>query len=113
MHKGEIWLINLDPTIGAEIRKSRPAVIVSVDEIGILPLRVIVPITDWKDQYSQAAWMVPILPGANNGLNKRSAADAFQIRSVSKERFINKIGKLETERLLMILSAIQIVIGIG
>jgi mRNA interferase MazF len=113
MHKGEIWLINLDPTIGAEIQKSRPAVIVSVDEIGILPLRVIVPITDWKDQYSQAAWMVPILPGTKNGLNKRSAADAFQIRSVSKERFIRKIGVLEIERLNMILSAIQIMIGIG
>ena len=67
MHKGEIWLINLDPTIGAEIRKSRSAVIVSVDEIGILPLRVIVPITDWKDQYSQAAWMVPILQGQKMG----------------------------------------------
>jgi len=113
MYKGEIWLINLDPTIGAEIRKSRPAVIVSVDEIGILPLQVIVPITGWKDQYSQAAWMVPILPGTKNGLNKRSAADAFQIRSVIKERFIHKIGVLDTDRLNMILSAIQILIGIG
>ena len=113
MHKGEIWLINLDPTIGAEIRKMRPAVIVSVDEIGILPLRVIVPITDWKDQYSKAAWMVPILPGTKNGLDKRSVADAFQIRSVSKERFIHKIGVLETDQLKMILSAIQIVIGAG
>jgi mRNA interferase MazF len=113
MHKGEIWLINLDPTIGAEIRKSRPAVLVSVDEIGILPLRVIVPITDWKDQYSQAAWMVPILPDINNGLDKKSAADAFQIRSVSKERFIHKTGVLKTDRLNMILSSIQIVIGIG
>jgi mRNA interferase MazF len=113
MHKGEIWLINLDPTIGAEIQKSRPAVIVSVDEIGILPLRVIVPITEWKDQYLQAAWMVPILPGGKNGLNKRSAADAFQIRSVSKERFIRKIGVLETDKVNLILSAIQRVIGVG
>ena len=49
MHRGEIWLINLDPTVGAEIKKSRPAVIVNVDEVGVLPLRVIVPITTWKD----------------------------------------------------------------
>jgi mRNA interferase MazF len=88
-------------------------VIVSVDEIGILPLRVIVPITNWKDQYSQATWMVPILPGTKNGLNKRSAADAFQIRSVSKERFIRKIGVLETDKFNLIHSAIQIVIGVG
>jgi mRNA interferase MazF len=38
-------LINLDPTLGAEIRKTRPAVIVSDDAIGTLPLRVIVPVT--------------------------------------------------------------------
>jgi len=42
MNKGEIWLINLDPTIGAEIKRTRPAVIVNEDAIRILPLRVIV-----------------------------------------------------------------------
>jgi mRNA interferase MazF len=110
MHKGEIWLINLDPSIGAEIRKSRPAAIISVDEIGILPLRVIVPITDWKDHYSAAAWLVPLDPSMRNGLQKRSAADAFQIRSVSTERFIHRIGVLEAEILENILSAIKLVI---
>jgi len=54
MRKGEIWLINLDPIIGAEIKKSRPAVIVNEDAIGILPLRIIVPLKDWKDRYSIA-----------------------------------------------------------
>jgi mRNA interferase MazF len=44
-------LINLDPTIGAEIKKIRPAVIVNDDSLGKLPLRVIVPITDWKNRY--------------------------------------------------------------
>ena len=48
MKRGEIWQVNLDPTIGAEIQKSRPAVIVSDDSIGILPLKVIVPVTGWK-----------------------------------------------------------------
>ncbi len=47
MKRGEIWLINLDPTVGSEIRKTRPAVLVQDDAIGILPLRVIVPITDY------------------------------------------------------------------
>ena len=58
MRRGKIWLINLDPTIGAEIRKSRPAVIVNDDAIGILPLKVIVPITEWKEQYAAAPWLV-------------------------------------------------------
>ncbi|MFQ6072106.1 MAG: type II toxin-antitoxin system PemK/MazF family toxin [Methanosarcinales archaeon] len=58
MRRCEIWLINLDPTIGAEIKKTRPAVIVNDDAIGILPLKVIVPITKWKDRYSVAPWIV-------------------------------------------------------
>jgi mRNA interferase MazF len=46
MRRGEVRLINLDPTIGAEIRKTRPAVIVSEDSIGILPLKIVVPVTE-------------------------------------------------------------------
>ena len=111
MRKGEIWLINLDPTIGAEIRKTRPAVIVSEDAIGVLPLRVIVPLTDWKERYTVAPWMVAILPDERNGLEKPSSADAFQIRSVSQERFIQRIGMLNEEQLAQVLKAIKIVIG--
>ena len=48
MNNGDIWLINLDPTIGAEIQKTRPAIIVNSDAVGILPLKIIAPLTDWK-----------------------------------------------------------------
>ena len=111
MRKGEIWLINLDPTIGAEIRKTRPAVIVSQDAIGVLPLRVIVPLTDWKERYAVAPWMIAISPDAQNGLAKASAADAFQIRSVSQERFVQRIGALNSDQMEQILKGVQIVIG--
>ncbi len=112
MRKGETWLINLGPTIGAEIKKSRPAVIVSEDAIGILPLRVIVPLTDWKDRYVIAPWMVQVDPDPRNGLSKSSAADAFQIRSVSQERFVRRLGEINPTKLQEILKAIQIVIGV-
>jgi mRNA interferase MazF len=49
MKQSEIWIINLDPAIGAEMRKTRPALIVNDDALGRLPLKIIVPITDWKD----------------------------------------------------------------
>ena len=94
MRQNEIWFINLDPTVGAEIKKTRPAVIVSDDAPGKLPLKIIVPITDWKESYSIASWMVRILPGEENGLTKPSAADCFQVRSISKERFVKKIGSI-------------------
>ena len=111
MHKGEVWLINLDPTVGAEIQKTRPAVIVNQDAMGVLPLRVIVPLTDWKDRYSIPPWMVRIEPDATNGLNKSSAADAFQIRSVSLEKLTNRMGRVSDKALREILKAVKIVIG--
>jgi mRNA interferase MazF len=43
---GEVWLVNFDPTLGTEIRKIRPAVVISSNNIGILPIKLVVPITD-------------------------------------------------------------------
>lgn len=91
MKRGEIWLIDLDPTVGAEIKKTRPAVIVSADQLGKLPLSIIVPITDWKEHYSIAPWMIKLVVASYNGLSKTSSADCFQVRSVSQERFIKNL----------------------
>ena len=52
MNSGEIWLINLEPATGAEIRKTRPAIIVGSNAVGRLPLKIVVPIIGWKSQYS-------------------------------------------------------------
>lgn len=92
MLRGEVWLINLDPTVGAEIRKTHPVVVVNDDGVGLLPLRVIVPLTDWKERYAVAPWMVRVEPAATNGLSKLSATDAFQVRSLSQERFVRILG---------------------
>jgi mRNA interferase MazF len=102
MNRGEIWLVNLNPTIGAEIQKTRPAVIVNDDELGILPLRVIVPLTDWKEHFAKAAWQVKIETGNSNNLTKTSSADCFQVRSVAQERLIRKIGEISDDKLLEI-----------
>ncbi len=99
MKQSEIWLINLDPTVGAEIKKTRPAIIVSDDALGKLPLKVIVPITDWKEKFIVAPWMIKIEPNLQNGLNKNSSADCFQVRSISEKRFIKKLGKITLNQL--------------
>lgn len=112
MQRGEIWLINLDPTVGAEIKKTRPAIIVSDNAIGVLPLKIIVPITDWKDHYSVAPWMIRIDNNAENGLSKTSSADAFQVRSVAQERFVRKLGILPDTIMLEISKALAIVLNI-
>ena len=95
MKQNEIWLIDLDPTKGSEIRKTRPAVIVNDNSLGRLPLRIIVPMTDWSERYSSALWMIKLSPSSLNGLTKDSAADCFQIRSVSETRFIKKLGQVD------------------
>jgi mRNA interferase MazF len=112
MKQSEIWLINLNPTIGAGIKKTRPAIIVSDNSLGKLPLKIIVPLTDWKEKYEIAPWMVYIKPDSINNLTKVSAADCFQIRSISEERFIRKIGKISSENLEDIKDALSKVLAI-
>ena len=112
MRRGEVWLINLDPAIGAEIKKTRPAVIVNDDSLGILPLKIIVPITEWKARYEIAPWLVRLEPDAKNGLDKTSASDSFQVRSVAQERFVRKIGKLSPKAMQEITGALAIVLCI-
>ena len=110
MQRGEIWLVNLDPTIGSEIRKTRPAVIISSDLVGILPVKVIVPFTEWKGRYIQAPWMVKINPDEQNGLSKSSAADALQIRSVSQQRLVKNLGVLPSIQVAKIIQAVMTVL---
>ena len=66
MKQSEVWLINLDPTVGSEIKKTRPAIIVNDNALGKLPLKIIVPLTDWKHRYEIAPWMVKVVPNENN-----------------------------------------------
>jgi len=110
MRQGEIWEINLSPTVGAETKKKRPAVIINDNAIGILPLKVIVPITEWKDRFQDAIWIVKIQPDSKNKLTKPSAIDTFQIRSVSTGRIIRKIGLVSANVLDEIKAAIIAVI---
>jgi len=112
MRRGEIWLINLDPTIGSEIRKTRPAVIVNDDSVGALPLKVVVPITEWKDRYAIAPWLVRVSPSSENGLDKESAADAFQVRSVAQQRFVRLLGRLTDSQMTEIARALASVLAI-
>jgi len=112
MNRGEVWLINLSPTVGAEITKTRPAIIVSDDAIGVLSLRVIVPITEWKERFSIAPWIVRLEPDSENGLSKISAVDTFQVRSVSQERFVQQLGKVGEPLLKRIEKALAIVLHI-
>ena len=110
IRRGDLWLVNFDPTKGAEMRKTRPAVVVSSDAIGILPIKMIAPVTDWKDHYARNLWHIRIDPDKTNGLPKASAVDALQVRGVATERFIRKLGHVSPTTMEEFVAAIAAVI---
>lgn len=108
--RGEIWDINLNPTIGAEISKIRPAVVISSDSIRNLPIRLIAPITGWNESFSGKFTHVKISPSIENGLSKISAIDTLQLRGVSIERFVKRRGLFSESEMDAILYGIISVI---
>ena len=108
--RGEVWDVNFDPTIGSEIRKIRPAVVISSDGIGRLPIKLVSPITGWQTQFSRNVWHVRIEPNRTNGLTKVSAIDTLQIRGVDVQRFISKRGRLNVTLMAEIIAVIAAII---
>lgn len=104
--RGEIWLVNFDPTIGAEIKKIRPSIILSANTVGRLPIRLIAPITDWKPYFANNFWHIKIEPNEINGLSKISAVDALQLRGIDCQRFQRKLGNLDQDTMEAISLAI-------
>lgn len=106
----EIWVVNLEPTLGAEIQKTRPVVVVNSNSIGVLPIRLVAPITEWKDYFSGNIWHVKLEPNSANGLTKPSAVDTLQLRGIDTLRFIRKLGEVSPQMMKAIIVAIAAVI---
>lgn len=92
--RGEIWLVNLDPTQGQEIQKTRPAVVISTEIFRSIPIRIIIPITSWQDKFVDRPFMVKIQATSQTGLDKDSAGNVLQVRSLSTERFRKRLGTI-------------------
>jgi mRNA interferase MazF len=78
----------------------------------VLPLKVIAPLTDFKERYRTVPWMVVIEPDADNNLTKPSVMDLFQVRCVSEERLIRKTGKLSNQLNTAMSKALKVVFGL-
>ncbi len=98
MKRLDVWLVNLDPTLGSEIRKTRPAVIVSPDELNPhLHTVTVVPLTTGKAYPFRVATRV-------QGADGFAAID--QIRTVDKRRLLKRIGTVRGKSGNAILSAL-------
>lgn len=104
--RGEIWRVDLDPTQGSETGKIRPVVVIGDEQLGRLPVRIVVPITGWNETFAGYIWMTHLLPTHQSGLTKPSAADALQIRTVSLVRFQEQAGTLPSDTIERIAASI-------
>lgn len=109
--RGEIWRIDLEPTRGDEMRKTRPCVILNEPSIGRLALRLVVLLTGWQEPFANFPWCVKLFAVRGTGLSKTSAADVFQMRSVSLLRVVDRVGVLPNEDTQRIADAIAFTIG--
>ncbi|ADQ40218.1 transcriptional modulator of MazE/toxin, MazF [Caldicellulosiruptor acetigenus I77R1B] len=108
--RGEIWLVDLNPTRGHEQSGIRPAVIVSVDEFNSCPADLVI-VVSIMSKNKNIPLHVEIQP-ENSGLTKVSFAKPEDIRSISKERLVRKIGQLPKERLKELEEKIRILLGV-
>jgi mRNA interferase MazF len=108
--RGEVWLVDLEPTKGDELKKQRPAIVISSDSLGALAVKLVVPVTEWNASFQGKVWHVQVTATPTNGLSKISSADTLQVRSVSVQRFVKHLGHIGTDTLERLTAALVIVI---
>ena len=112
MKTGEIYWVNLAPTIGHEIRKKRPVVVLNAGHEKHLKLAIVVPITAWSPYWEENPFFVSLEARTSTGLQKKSVVDCFQIRAVSHKRFLEKVGKISNDKIHLIKKSIALILDI-
>jgi mRNA interferase MazF len=112
LKRGEVYLVSFDPTVGHEIKKTRPALVIQND-IGnrYSPLTIVAAITS---KVSPVPYPVEVViePTSANGLSGRSAIRLDQIRTVDRQRLIRRLGQIDSSAMTKVDEAIKISLGL-
>jgi mRNA interferase MazF len=107
MLRGEVWWVNFDPSVGGEIRKQRPAIILSNDAANKYLNRLqVVPLTSNVGRLYPSEALVTL-----HGQQSKAMAD--QLTTVSKTRLINRIGRVSARDMQQVERAVQVQLGLS
>jgi len=108
--RGEVWWVKPGKTAGAELQKKRPYVVISADAMGNVPVKIVVPLKSWQDEFAPWPWVVRIEPTQANGLKRVEAADVMQVKSFDTGKFEDRQGRLSAAEMDDITAALAIVV---
>ena len=112
LRRGEIYLCSFDPTVGHEIKKTRPALVIQND-VGnrYSPLTIVAAITS---TVSPVPYPIEVIidPSAANGLDVRSSIRLDQIRTVDRRRLVRRLGVVDSSTMGMADEALKISLGL-
>ena len=112
LRRGEVYLCSFDPTIGHEIKKTRPALVIQ-NNVGnrYSPLTIVAAITSAVSPVPYPVEVV-IDPAAGNGLEVRSSIRLDQIRTVDRQRLVRRLGVADSPTMAKVDEAIKISLGL-
>ncbi|MDZ7695480.1 MAG: type II toxin-antitoxin system PemK/MazF family toxin [Deltaproteobacteria bacterium] len=92
--------------------KKRPVVVLNEGHKKYLRLAIVVPITGWAANWATNPFFVSLFPDDMNGLQTKSAVDCFQVRTISHDRFLGKIGSIPVKEMDLIKKAMALILDI-
>jgi mRNA interferase MazF len=108
--RGEIYLVAFDPTVGHEIQKTRPAVVIQNDISNqYSPITIVAAVSS---QFSDPPYPREVMLAARSGLSKPSAVILNQIRSVDRQRLVKRLGAVDAATMRKIDQALMISLGL-
>ena len=109
--RGDVFVVSFDPTLGAEIQKTRPALILQNDVANrFSPITIVAAITS---QFAEKLYPTDILITApEGGLDRDSVVLLNQIRSIDRQRLIRRLGRLSADTMHQVDRAVAISVGL-